>query len=115
MTNDLLTALLVGVAAFLLLRTLFGRGKRISGADARAKVAEGALLLDVRTESEFRGAALAGAKNIPVQSLDARAAELDASRPIVVYCRSGARSSRAASLLRKRGFDVHDLGSISAW
>ena len=115
MNNDLLTALLVGVAAFLLLRTFFGRGKRITGADARAKVAEGALLLDVRTAAEFRSAALSGAKNIPVQSLDARASELEAGRPIVVYCRSGARSSRAASLLRKRGFEVHDLGSIGAW
>jgi rhodanese-related sulfurtransferase len=114
-THDLLTALLVGVAAFLLLRVVFGRGKRITGADARAKVAEGALLLDVRTEAEFHAAALAGAKNIPVQSLDSRVSELDLGRPIVVYCRSGARSSRAASLLRKRGFDVHDLGSIHAW
>ncbi len=54
---------------------------------------------------------------IPVGQLPARIDELDASRPTVVYCAGGYRSSVAASLLRHRGFvDVSDvLGGYGAW
>ncbi|MCC6995380.1 MAG: rhodanese-like domain-containing protein, partial [Deltaproteobacteria bacterium] len=76
----------------------------VSGADARALVAQGALLLDVRTAGEFAGGHIEGALNIPVQELGQRLGELgDKARPIVVYCRSGKRSSRAASMLKGAG------------
>jgi rhodanese-related sulfurtransferase len=39
-----------------------------------------------------------------------------AGKPIYLYCASGARSSRAAGLMRTHGFeDVHNLGNLSAW
>ena len=49
--------------------------------------------------------------------LPARLGELDATKPTVVYCAGGYRSSVAASLLRQRGFvDVSDiLGGYAAW
>ncbi len=97
-------------------RFVFAASRRISGKVAREKVAAGALLLDVRSEAEFRGGAIPGATNIPVQSLGARLGELDRARPVVVYCASGVRSSSAASTLRKNGFaEVHDLGPAAAW
>jgi phage shock protein E len=90
---------------------------RIGGAQARRLVDEGALLLDVRTPGEFAGGHLPGAVNIPVDELQAELRQLpDPGRVIVVYCRSGMRSSRATGLLRRAGFQtVHDLGGIGNW
>lgn len=82
----------------------------------RELVANGALLLDVRTPDEFREHHLDGAVNIPVQELAGRVRELGIkARPIVVYCRSGARSAAAASLLKAAGYEVLDVGGIGNW
>lgn len=85
--------------------------------DARTLVANGALLLDVRTPSEFASGHIDGAVNIPVQELERRIAEIhDRRRPIVVYCQSGRRSAAATQMLRSAGYaEVHDLGPMSAW
>jgi phage shock protein E len=86
----------------------------VSGGEARALVAEGAVLLDVRSGFEFAANGLEGAINIPVDELPARAAELDPNRPVVVYCLSGHRSAEAGRILTGAGFeDVRDLGSIA--
>ncbi len=81
----------------------------------REAVARGALLLDVRTPSEFAGGHLEGALNIPVDELAARKGEIAAGREVVVYCRSGRRSAIAADLLRDAGHKVIDIGTMSAW
>ncbi|MCB9780551.1 MAG: rhodanese-like domain-containing protein [Alphaproteobacteria bacterium] len=93
-----------------------GPGNRVNGQRARELVGLGAQLLDVRTPMEFRGGHVQGATNIPVDELGRRLDELDQARPVVVYCRSGARSHRASGLLQHAGFaQVWDLGPISAW
>ena len=90
--------------------------RRVSGADAKKLVAEGAALVDVRTAAEFSAGHLPGAVNIPVQDLDGRLGELEKSRAVVVYCASGQRSSRASRALEKAGFSaVHDLGGMGRW
>jgi rhodanese-related sulfurtransferase len=81
----------------------------------RELVREGALLLDVRTPEEFAGGHVPEAVNIPVDQLPARLAEVGARKKIVVYCRSGARSARAAAVLRAAGHEVHDIGGMSSW
>jgi rhodanese-related sulfurtransferase len=84
--------------------------------NGRELVASGALLLDVRTPEEFRDRHLDGAVNIPVQELAGRVRELGAKeRPIVVYCRSGARSASAATLMKSAGYDVVDVGGMGNW
>lgn len=84
--------------------------------DGRELVAKGALLLDVRTPEEFRERHIQGAVNIPVQELGARVRELGAKeRPIVVYCRSGARSATAAAMMKAAGYQVLDIGGIGNW
>lgn len=84
--------------------------------NARELVANGALLLDVRTPDEFREHHLPVAVNIPVQELGRRLSELGPkARPVVVHCRSGARSAAAAQLLRREGYEVHDIGGIGNW
>ncbi|MBX3275247.1 MAG: rhodanese-like domain-containing protein [Sandaracinaceae bacterium] len=78
-------------------------------------VAAGATLLDVRTPREFAAGHPDGAINIPVGDLERRIAEVPSEHGVVVYCHSGVRSASAARLLRARGYEVHDLGSMSAW
>lgn len=90
----------------------------ISGAEARRLVQErGWRLVDVRTADEFAAGHVAGALNIPVDELEARLSELGAKEtPLVLYCRSGRRSARAAGLLKERGFThVADMGPMSRW
>ena len=116
MTRDPFFWAAMAFVALLVVRQVLAARNRIAGPVARAKVAAGALLLDVRSEMEFRGGAIPGAKNIPVQSLSGRVGELDRGRPVVVYCASGMRSASAVSLLKRNGFtEVHDLGPASAW
>jgi glyoxylase-like metal-dependent hydrolase (beta-lactamase superfamily II)/rhodanese-related sulfurtransferase len=73
-------------------------------------------LIDVRAESEWRLEAIRGSVNIPLQHLHDRIAEVPEG-PVVVYCRTGERSSTAASLLEQTGrMNVVDLvGGITAW
>jgi len=64
-------------------------------------------VVDVREPVEFSGALghLRGAQLMPLGELEARADALDRTRPIVVVCRSGARSAQATVLLHKAGFE----------
>lgn len=84
---------------------------------ARQLVAEGAVLLDVRTPEEFRQGHPEPARNIPVQELPARLAEVGSpDTKVVVYCAAGGRSAMAVSLLQRNGFKhVFDLKSVSYW
>jgi rhodanese-related sulfurtransferase len=110
----ILAVLFIIVAAVLYMRF---SAVRVSGSDARALVANGAILLDVRSPEEFRGGHIDGALSIPVQELAGRMDELgDRTGQIVVYCQSGGRSAMAKRLLESNGFtSVHDLGGIARW
>jgi phage shock protein E len=90
--------------------------ERVGGADAVDLVRDrDAILVDVRTPGEFAAGHIDGAINVPLQTLPGGAEAIDAERPVVVYCRSGARSARAGRILAERGYDVSDLGPMSAW
>jgi rhodanese-related sulfurtransferase len=112
--TTVVTIVLLILAVLLISRQVLGKAKP---ADARRLVAEGAILLDVRTAGEFNDGHLQAARNIPVQELSSRLGELgDKRAPIVVYCASGMRSSSATALLRGAGFEqVFDLGARSRW
>ncbi|MFO0624562.1 MAG: rhodanese-like domain-containing protein [Polyangiales bacterium] len=90
-------------------------GTSVNSAEAHQLVAAGAVLLDVRTPEEFRDGHVEGARNIPVDEVAQRLAELSRDRVVVVYCHSGARSARAAGVLRRAGYRVRDLGPMRAW
>jgi rhodanese-related sulfurtransferase len=74
-------------------------------------------IVDVRNPGEVTAGTIPGAATIPVGELPRRVDELDRSKPTVVYCAGGYRSSVAASVLRQRGFtDVSDIvGGYGAW
>ncbi len=75
------------------------------------------VLLDVRQPGEYELGHLPGAKLIPLPQLADSLKELDAAKPIIVYCAVGGRSRMATQLLTNLGFkDVFHLqGGIQAW
>jgi DMSO/TMAO reductase YedYZ molybdopterin-dependent catalytic subunit/glyoxylase-like metal-dependent hydrolase (beta-lactamase superfamily II) len=98
---------------------LVGRIERITAATLAERLAdrEPPLVLDVRTEREWREQRIEGSLNIPLGRLLERLDELPRDRQLVVQCATGYRSAIATSLLRQHGFGaVADLvGGISAW
>lgn len=81
------------------------------------KLNPAAQLIDVRTPEEYAQDHLTGAKLIPVQELEGRTGEIDREKPVLLYCRSGKRSQKAADILKARGFKtVRQIeGGIIAW
>ena len=71
-----------------------------------ARVQQGALLIDVRSESEFEGGAIPGAINIPYDETDALADAIgpERDRAVVMYCGSGRRVDAAIEALEQRGY-----------
>ena len=90
--------------------------RRSSSRSARARSAD-LQLVDVRNPGELIAGTIAGAVHMPVGELPSRVGDLDATRPTVVFCAGGYRSSVAASVLRLDGFgDVSDVvGGHTAW
>ncbi len=87
----------------------------LAGCDRESPPPADGVLLDVRTEEEFKADALAGARNIPYDQLETKAAaELpDRDTPVKLYCRSGRRSAIAATTLRRLGYTrIYDLGGL---
>ena len=73
-------------------------------------------LLDVRQEWEYGEFHIPGAVLLPLPELADRTGELDPSRPVYTYCRSGGRSKAAAMLLDGLGFEASSLdGGVDAW
>ncbi|RJG42397.1 rhodanese-like domain-containing protein [Motilimonas pumila] len=69
------------------------------------KLAQGAVLIDVRTASEYQDKHLAGSINIAVQDFPTMDFSIFAKdEMIVLYCRSGNRSGRALDYLKSQGF-----------
>ncbi|GBE09005.1 MAG TPA: rhodanese-like domain-containing protein [Gammaproteobacteria bacterium] len=81
--------------------------------ETRRLLNEGARLVDVRTENEYRQGALQDAINHPVEWISAGYhPQEEKETPLIVYCVSGNRSSAAKNMLLAAGFkNVHDLGS----
>lgn len=75
------------------------------------------LLVDVRTPEEFRMGHIPGAILAPIAELETRHGELDRTKKIITYCRSGPRSMAASLLLCGLGFPhlYHLVGGLKAW
>jgi phage shock protein E len=91
------------------------RARKAPSSVVGEKIRAGARIIDVRTPAEFAGSSYPRAKNIPLDVLPSRMADLPKDKPIVLYCASGARSARAARLLRQAGFtDVINAGGLGS-
>jgi len=96
-----------------------GGGLSVGTAEAvRLINREKGVLIDVSEPAEFAAGHAAGARNVPLGKL-AGAKEVPSNKtlPLVLLCASGARSSRAAALLRKAGHEkaVSLAGGTAAW
>ncbi len=92
---------------------LFG-GQRKKRVDSM--LANGAIIIDVRFESEFKNGHAPGSKNFPLKELSTQIDAIKAlNKPIVVVCMSGIRSGQAKTILEKEGIEVENGGSWYAF
>ena len=73
-------------------------------------------LVDVREPREWDAGRIAGARHIELERLASEAESLDRDRPVLFYCRLGARSGMAANAFRRAGFDAYSVdGGLTEW
>ena len=109
----LITSLLTSSFAFA------GTVKEISPQQAAEMQRQSSPIVDVRENDEWSAGHIAGAIHIPLSEISTRLNELETYKnsPIIMQCRSGARSAKAADVLVKAGFSrVFNLtGGLNAW
>ena len=89
------------ILGFILYRSLgFRRARKAIPEMLKA----GAVIVDVRTPSEYGSGHHPGSINIPLNRFDSRCEELKRETPVILCCASGARSGIAAGVLRAKGF-----------
>ena len=82
----------------------------------RQLLAKGAQLIDVRSTMEFNQGALNGAINLPINTIQSSVESIDKSKPVILYCRSGARSGMVQQFLVSLGFkDVYNIGGYTRY
>ena len=121
-TGQIILYALIALILFNYLRR-FINNRRITHHDSaeiskRLKNQNNMLLLDVRTEPEWKKGHIKGSIHIPLNQLRRRKQELEKFRnkEIVCYCRTGNRSLNAAVFLQKNGFNASNLkGGIVTW
>ena len=80
------------------------------------RMAAGALLVDVRSPSEFAAGGIPGAVNIPLDELRERHPEIAGYDDVIVHCQVGLRGHNAACLLTNLGYSVANLdGGYLTW
>lgn len=119
--NALWIGLAFGSGIMLLLTSMKrGFGGNISASDAVLLINRShAVVLDVRDDTEFNAGHIADARHIPLAQLADRLKELSRfkEKPVLVYCETGARAGKAASILAGGEFkQVRQLqGGVKAW
>lgn len=90
-----------------LLNLLFGNKKE----NIQDFQSRGAIILDVRTKDEYNQGAIKGSKNIPLQNITSKIADIKKlNKPVITCCASGMRSSNAASILNSNGIEAINGG-----
>lgn len=73
-------------------------------------------LIDVREPHEREAGRLTDSRHVPLAELSAQAASIERERPVVFYCRVGARSEMAAQAFRASGYEAYSLsGGLLRW
>lgn len=88
--------------------TLFGKKQAVNFAELYNS---GAVILDVRTPSEFKTGHIKGAVNIPLDKLLSGLSKLTKTKPVITCCASGMRSASAAAQLKRAGYESYNGGS----
>jgi len=90
------------------IKKLFGFGSKT---DMAALIANGAVIIDVRSPAEYASGHISNSVNIPLGSLQSRLSKLKKEVPVITCCASGMRSRAARSILQSNGFRVYNGGS----
>jgi rhodanese-related sulfurtransferase len=113
---------LVIVAGFLIIRVVAdaltsGIGDTVTAAEAKTLIANGAMVVDVRTFDEVFAGHIDNSAWIPLEDLSSLTETLPNDRLIIVVCRTGVRSAEGRDILRQAGFkEVTSLaGGIQSW
>jgi phage shock protein E len=89
------------------LKKLFGG----TSANYKELVSNGAIIVDVRSASEYKAGHIPGSKNFPLDTIRTKLGELKKSnKPVITVCRSGARSGMAKGILQSSGIEVYNGG-----
>jgi len=85
--------------------------------EAQKRIEAGAVLVDVREPNEYKESHIPGSRLEPLSTFTEKYEDLPKDQPLIMQCRSGARSERAAKYLLEQGYtDVVNLtGGILAW
>jgi phage shock protein E len=108
-----LWVILIVVAFIVIMKMMMS--SNISINEAKKKIEENAVIVDVRTEEEFSSGHIDKALNIPhdrISELEKHVS--DKNRPVLLYCLSGMRAAAACAELRRKGYSqVYNLGGYS--
>lgn len=115
--------LLVAVSSGVMLFMPALRGATDGGVTTAAAVQlinrEKAVLIDVCEADEFAAGHPGGAKNIPLNQLEDKLPSMVKNKavPVILICKSGARSGRAVAVAKKLGYDKAQSvsGGLAAW
>jgi glyoxylase-like metal-dependent hydrolase (beta-lactamase superfamily II)/rhodanese-related sulfurtransferase len=85
--------------------------------DARMREGRAGRVVDVRRPGEWQSGHIAGAVNVPLNTLEERAVDLAKEEPLAVLCAGGFRSSIGTSILERQGFAriTNVVGGMAAW
>jgi len=93
-----------------------GRTPTVQWHEVEQQLAEGAIILDVRTEEENAAESFPGALLIPIDSLRSRIDEIPTDRAVIVHCKVGQRGHTATQILRSHGINAFNLdGGYLTW
>ncbi|MCE0537598.1 rhodanese-like domain-containing protein [Kineosporia rhizophila] len=85
------------------------RPPSVTAAEAIELVGQGALVVDVRWDFEWRRVHIPGSVHLPLEQLPRRISELPEDRLIIAFCTGGLRSAGAANLLVENGFEAVNM------
>lgn len=90
------------------LKKIFGPGTPV---DYAGLIKNGAVIVDVRTKTEYQSGHIKGSVNIPLDTLKQNLSKIKKDTVVITCCASGMRSASAKSILKTNGFsEVHNGG-----
>ena len=88
---------------------MFGLFKKT---DYKQLLAEGAVIIDVRSKGEYAGGSVPGSENIPLGNIPGKTKQIKSlDVPVICVCASGMRSGTARAQLKAAGVNAHNGGA----
>jgi rhodanese-related sulfurtransferase len=121
-TDNIFLFAIAFISGAMLLWPMFRRSAAGASVDAARAVQllnrEHASLIDVRSAGEYAKGHIAQARNIPLEQLASRTADVGSKdKPVIIVCATGTTSGKAAAMLRAAGFTnvVNLMGGLGGW